>query len=226
MKDQNNENVEFYQKLIAFTENNKKAIIGVTAGIVVLVTGLFLYSKYISGPREKEAYELLSVIEDYYEKDSFELVLKGGVGLKSAVNIADDYSSTKAGNIAAYIAGTSFLRTGDYPMAIKYLNKFSPNDDHLIGSMALACIGDAYAEQGETKEALRYYIKAVEYNAPNDLTTPLHARKAISLLIEFKEYAKAEKLIKSIDVEEGLLPQFKYELQKYLGLIETLKNNP
>lgn len=66
-------------------------------------------------------------IKEYFisEKDSFQLALQGNgadfIGFKA---IADEYSSTKAGNLAAAYSGLSLYNLGKYDEAITYLKNF------------------------------------------------------------------------------------------------------
>lgn len=221
MKENNPEESQFYQKLIQFTENNKKTLLIAGAAVVLFVSGITLYTKYVSAPKQKEAIEHLAKIQDFFQLDSFNYVVNGAVGLKSAVQIASEFSRTSSGNLANYYAGVSYLNLGDFDNAIKFLKKFESNGDKVLGAMALACIGDAHVEKGEMKEGLNFYVKAVNYNEPNELTTPIHLRKAIYVFMELKEFDKALALVNEMLKTEDLQINFKNELNKYQGFLEA-----
>lgn len=210
----------FYPRLVTFIENNKKSLLIGGLVVVVLAVGMVLYNQYVLEPKKKESQEVLAKIQEYFKLDSFDLVVNGGMGLKGAVQISSEYSSTKAGNLANYYAGVGYLKLGEYDNAIKYLKKFDANDDMIIGSLALACIGDAYVEKSEFKEALEYYIQAVDYNI-NELTTPIHARKALNVYIELNNFDEALKLVEKLIDNEDVPDDFKSELKKYKGLLEA-----
>jgi predicted negative regulator of RcsB-dependent stress response len=210
----------FYKSLVDFTEKNKKKLVIAGAAILLLAAGLTLYNKYVLEPKNKESVELLAKIQEYFRQDSFALVVNGGLGYKSAVEISSSYSSTKAGNLANYYAGVSYLKLGEYDNAIKYLKKFDPNGDKIIGSFALSCMGDAYVEKSDFNEALKYYQKALNYTT-NELTTPVHARKVLNVLIEQNKLEEALTLIDKMLNDEKLPDSFKYELRKYKGFVEA-----
>jgi len=210
----------FYPKLVVFTLKNKKSLLIGGLVILVLAVGFTLYDQYVLEPKKKQSQEMLAKIQEYFRVDSFDLVVNGGMGLKGAVKISSEYSGTKAGNLANYYAGVGYLKLGEYDNAIKYLKKFKSNDDMIIGSLALACIGDAYVEKSDFKEALKYYIKAVDYNI-NELTTPVHTRKALNVYIELNNYDDALKLVGKLLDNEKVPDAFKNELKKYKGLIEA-----
>ncbi|MCK9481390.1 MAG: hypothetical protein M0R38_06485 [Bacteroidia bacterium] len=220
MTDHNHEENEFYHRMIEFVEEKKKAIIYTVGAIIVVVAGYLAYQHYILKPKQKESQEVLAKVQDYFKQDSFSLVVNGAPGFKSAVQISSEYSSTKAGNLANYYAGISYLKLGEYDNAIKYLKKFDSNGDKLVGALALACIGDAYVEKSDFKEGLKYYKQALDYNT-NELTTPIHARKALNVYIELKQYEDALQLIAKLKKDENTPADFKTELDKYQGMIEA-----
>ena len=77
-------------------------------------------------------------------KDSlFNLALNGGEGKYGFLDIADEYSSTDAGNLANYYAGMAYLNTGKYKEAISSLEDFS-SDDLILAPLAKGAIGDAF----------------------------------------------------------------------------------
>lgn len=218
---------DFYHRIIDFVEYKKKPIIIGTLAVLAIVAGFIIYEKYVSAPKQKESLELLAKVQDYFRQDSFRLVVNGAPGFKSAVQISSDYSRTKSGNLANYYAGISYLKLGEYDNAIKYLKKFDSNDDKLVGALVLACIGDAYVEKADFKEGLNYYKQAIDYSI-NELTTPIHAQKALNVYIELKQYDEALQLIDRLTKEENISDDFKKELQKYQGFIEAKsgKYNP
>ena len=102
--------------------------------------------------------------------------MDGADGKYGFLDIAEMYSGTKAGNIANYYAGVSYLKLKDYENAIDFLSQFDSDDD-ILGPTALGAIGDAFADIDQEQEALEYYEKAA-YKKENDFTTPLFLFKA------------------------------------------------
>ena len=106
------------------------------------------------------------------------------------------YSGTKAGNIANYYAGVSYLKLKDYENAIDFLSQFDSDDD-ILGPTALGAIGDAFADIDQEQEALEYYEKAA-YKKENDFTTPLFLFKAGKTAMQLDQFAKAEQFFQEI----------------------------
>jgi tetratricopeptide (TPR) repeat protein len=168
-----------------FVAKNQKYILGVLVAVAIVTIGYLLYQKFIAEPNEQEAADDLFVAQQNFQKavdgtksqDSlFNLVLKGAEGKQGAIEIANQYSGTDAGNIANYYAGIAYLNTGKYNEAIDYLKKFS-SKDVMLGPIATGAIGDAYSQKNQPKEALEYYIKAAQAS-DNELTAPRYLLKA------------------------------------------------
>ena len=139
-----------------FIEENYKLLLGIIAGILVVVVGIFGYAKYIKEPREIEAQSQIFMAQRYFEMDSLNLALNGDGMFLGFLAIADDYSSTKAGKLANYYAGISYLKMGDFDSAIEYLDKFSSKDE-IVSCMAIGAKADAYLEKGDNAKAIKLY---------------------------------------------------------------------
>lgn len=187
---------------------NQKIIFIVLGLIVVGILGYLAYNKFVKEPQEKEARNELAFPKTYYEKamkgtvavDSLlNLGLNGADGKYGFVDIAKTYSGTKAGNLANYYAGLSYLKLKDYKQAISYLDNFS-SDDELLTPIAKGAIGDAFANINQLDDALAYYEKAAGLR-DNSFTTPLFLFKAGIISMELKKYSKAEDFFKKIKKE-------------------------
>jgi len=173
-----------------FVENNKNVIIGAVLAVVVIISGYMAFNHYYLAPKEKEATNELFNAKQYFERGSYDTALKGDGQYLGLLDIADDYSMTKSGNIANYYAGLSYLKLGKYDEAIKYLEKFS-SDDKMVGPIAKGAIGDAFVGLNQLEDALDYYVKAANANE-NDFTTPLYLMKAGTVAMELKKFDKAQ----------------------------------
>ncbi len=186
-------------------EKNQKIIFSGLIAVAVIIVGYLAYNKYIVEPNEIEAADELAFPKKYFEQaqnttievDSlYNLSLNGADGKYGLVDIAGNYSNTKAGNLAKYMSGIAYLKTGDYENAIAYLSDFS-SDDEMLGALALGNIGDAFAEINQPNDALQYYIDAADFKE-NNFTTPLYLFKAGSIAMELEEFSKAEELFTKI----------------------------
>jgi tetratricopeptide (TPR) repeat protein len=183
---------------------NQKIIIGVVGAITLVTVGYFAYQKFVASPKQEEAANEMFVAQSNFEKatngvasDSlYKLALNGSEGKFGFVKIADEYSGTDAGNLANYYAGVAYLNIGKYDEAIASLGKFSSNDI-ILSALAKGAIGDAYSQKNQPKEALDFYLKAVEANK-NDFTTPRFLMKAGKVALALGNKADALKYFTDI----------------------------
>lgn len=196
-----------------FIEKNQKMIVNFVLILIVIIAGYFGYQRFVSEPKAKEAANQIFGAQNYFERDSFNLALNGDGNILGFVEIADKYSSTPTGNMANYYAGLSYLYTGDYQNAIKYLEKFSA-DDLLMGNMAISNIGDAYMQLGDYKKAANYYKKAAGSKA-NDFSTPIFLMKNAMALEKANDYAGALKVYEQIEKDFPSSPEAR-DIEKYI----------
>lgn len=177
---------------------NRKIIFGVLGAVVVIILGYLAYQKYVQIPKEKEAANELAFPKVYFEDamtnavaaDSlFTLALEGADGKYGFIDVADNYSSTKAGNLANYYAGISYLRLKKYQEAIESLEKFS-SDDELLGPVAKGAIGDAFADINQFDDAYDFYMEASNLK-DNNFSTPLFLFKAGNTAMDLENYSEA-----------------------------------
>lgn len=158
-----------------FFEQNQKLIMNVVIGLGVLVALYFAYKYLYLAPREKEAVNAMWKAEEQFGKDSFALALENpGGGFDGFLGIIDNYSGTKASNLAKYYAGVSYLNLGKYAEAVEYLEDYSANDE-VTKIMKSGALGDAHAELGDKDKALSMYKKAA--SSENDMLTPYYLHK-------------------------------------------------
>ena len=208
---------------------NQNIIFTIIAVISISVLSFLGYDRLISEPKEKEAISELNKAQYFFElalvsneSDSlFRLALNGGEGKYGFLDIVDEYSGTKASNLANYSIGMSYLNLKEYDNAIIYLEKFK-SDDILLKSISLGTIGDCFSELNQPNEAFEYYEKAFKHNE-NIYTTPKYLFKAALIGSEIGNYKSAINYLNRIkdefpdSYESGLV-----EVQ--LGRIENLNN--
>jgi tetratricopeptide (TPR) repeat protein len=158
-----------------YIEDNQNSLMIIVGAIIAIIVLFKAYQNFYIKPLQEEAQIEVYMAELYFQKDSFNLALNGDGQYAGFLDVADDYSSTKAGNLANYYAGLCYLHTGDYENAIEYLEDFSSNDI-ILSSLAIGCIGDAYMELGDTDNAKEAYKDAVK-NSNNEFTAPRYMMK-------------------------------------------------
>ena len=179
-----------------YIEDNQNKLIKIVGGIIAVISLYIGYQNFYIAPMEEQAQAEMYMAEIYFEKDSFQLAINGDGQYFGFLDIYDDFSSSKTGQLAAYYAGISYLNLGEYDNAIEYLSDFS-SDDVIFSSLALGGIGDAYMELGDSDNALDYYEDAAE-NDDNELTTPRYLMKQTLVHEMNKDYDAAIELYNRI----------------------------
>lgn len=175
---------------------NKTLTYGVVA-LFVIIAGILCYMQFYKIPREKEAIASIYQVQDLFDVDSFRQVAK------EAPKLADRFSGTKGGELAAYMAGASFLYTGDFKNAVKYLKEVDFKDQ-VMKAQATGLLGDAYVETKDLESGLSQYLKASK-NAKTDFAAIWWGIKAGRIYEKKNEWKKA--------------------LELYTGLIKDHNNN-
>ncbi|WP_228852177.1 tetratricopeptide repeat protein [Aegicerativicinus sediminis] len=186
---------------------NQNIIYGVVGAIAVIVLGYLGYTEFIIGPKTTEGMNEMFTAKQYFEeaetssnKDSlYTLALNGAEGKFGFVDIADEYGSTPAGNLANYYAGMAYLKLRDYQKAIEYLSAFS-SDDMMLKPIAKGGIGDAFIQLNQPEDALGYYEEAFKASK-NDFTAPLYLFKAANVAYKLGDSKKALDYYKRIEEE-------------------------
>jgi tetratricopeptide (TPR) repeat protein len=159
--------------------------------VAAAVIGGFLFYNY-RNTQERDAQAAMFQAVYYFEADSLNAALKGDGQNEGLVSIADNYSSTKAGNLAKFYIGVAYLKQGKFKEAVNYLQDYKSNDLILQGK-AFSLLGDANLELGNKKEAVDYYLKAADYNS-NEFFTPQYLMKAGMAYEASNDYAKATEM--------------------------------
>ena len=148
------------QKEAVFMKHKKTISVAIVV-VILIIAGVLSYETYVSGPREQEASTALAKGQDYFANQQFELALKGdSTGYRGFLNIASDYGSTDAGNLANLYAGLCYANLEKWNDAVKYLEKYSPADDEMVSPAATAALGNAYAHIKQLDKAVEMLKKA------------------------------------------------------------------
>jgi len=178
-----------------FVEKNKKILLYIVAGIILLVLLVLAFRNFYLKPRETDAANAIYKTQMVFARDSFRIALEGNAQIAGFKEIASEYSITKSGNLANAYAGICYYKLGDYNNAIKYLNQFD-GKDNTLSTTVLGLIGDCYANTGETDKAISYFEKAAAKT--DDVTTPLFLKKAGVVYESIQKPEKALEIYKQI----------------------------
>lgn len=172
-----------------FIEANYRRILYGIGGVAVIVALFFGYKYLILAPKEKQAQTQIFASEQLFARDSFKVALNGDGNVLGFAKIADQFGSTKTGNLACYYAGICNLRLGNFDKAIDFLKSYDPSDK-MIGTLATIAIGDAYVELNKLEDGASYYMKAAKMDN-NTFTSPNAFMKAGGVFEALGKYSDA-----------------------------------
>jgi predicted negative regulator of RcsB-dependent stress response len=150
---------EQLEKVKTFYDSKKNIINYALGGLALLVVGYFAYNQFVKGPKEVKAADSLAMASTFMMMDSTSWMVNGNGSYMGAQKVAEQFSGTKAGNMACYMAGVGNLKLGKTKEAIKYLEKFDGNGT-LLQTIATGVLGDAYWDDNQEAKALSCYEKA------------------------------------------------------------------
>ncbi len=182
----------------AFFLKYKKAIICAVIALVVIIAGIVLYKTYVSGPKEVKASTAIAKGQEYFAANNFEMALNGdSASFKGFAKLADEYSSTAAGNLANLYAGLCYAKLDKWEDAVKYLEKYDGADDQMITPAAEAALGNAYAHLNQLDNAVSHLKKAAE-KADNNSLSPTFLIQAGEILESQGKNDEALKLYQTV----------------------------
>lgn len=214
---ENTEMSEVISTTEAFIEKNKKLLIGVTVGAIIVALAIFGIINW-SKNRNEKANAASFGAEQYFAQGQWQLALDGDEKHIGLLDVIDKYGCTKTGNRAKYDAGVCYLNLGQFDKAIDYLKDYK-GKDAVTGILAEAMIGDAEAELGHNDEALRHYEKAYKMDTENKLTAPSICFKAGEMCRAKGDNAKAleyYKIVKNFPTS----PEYN-TIDTYIGVVEA-----
>ena len=174
----------------AFLIKYKNAIIGGVVAVIIIVAGFIMYKNLYAEPREEKAQAAVFKGQEYFEQDAFEQALNGdSIGYAGFLKVADDYSGTKAANLAKAYAGICYAQLGKYEDAVKMLDGFD-GSDQMVAPAILGAAGNCYAQLGQLDKAASTLLSAAD-KADNNTLSPIFLLQAGEILVKQGKYDDA-----------------------------------
>ena len=208
---------EVLSKSEAFVLKYKTPILGAILAIVIFVVGGIVYNKYVAEPAEKEAAEALFPAQTLFDAGSFKEALDGDGANLGFIAIAEEYSSTKSGNLANAYAGLCLAQLERYEEAIPYLKSFD-GDDQMVGPAVLGTLGNCLAQTGDINGAISKFIDAAEA-ADNNTISPYYLMQAALMYEQEGNSNKALKLYEQIKADYPTSLQA-VDIEKYINRVK------
>lgn len=164
-------------------ETNKKAM-GIAMGAILVVACLtFAWLYLYKIPTNNKAMEA-------YNKVELSSMMNDSLSAAQYKKVADEYSSTAAGKLAALSAAETLYNSGKYDEAAKYLKKFSSNDK-VLDANAQILLGDCYVNLKKYDDAIAAFKTAEKKGKGNPQIAPRALLKQAVVYDEQKKYGDA-----------------------------------
>ena len=136
--------------------------------------------------------------QEYFLAGDYQKALNGdSASFKGFLNVASEYSSTKAGNLANLYAGLCYAQLDKWQEAANFLEKFDGADDSMISPAAIGALGNVYAHLNQLDKAVTNLKKAAE-KADNNSLSPTFLIQAGEILESQGKKADALKLYQEV----------------------------
>lgn len=210
--------LDLYQRVENSFLKNKNIIIGVFAVIILGIGGYFGYRELYLKPKETQANNKIAFAQANFGRDSLQMALNGDGINPGFLNIANDYGMTKTGNLAKYYCGVCYLKAGDFDNAIKYLEDYNAATADMAG-LKFMQLGHAYAEKNDFVKAIANYKKAGE-ESESDIYSPFYYKLAGDLMVMQNDF-KGAKDVYEIIKKEYPLSEEGQNIDKDIAYTET-----
>lgn len=199
----------------ALIDKYKKPVMAGVAIVIIAVAGFFTYKNFVADPHAEEGNNALYKGQQYFAMNDYEHALKGdSLGYTGFLAIADEYSSTKAGNLAELYAGMSYAQMGNYEEAVKYLQNYDNCDDAMISPAAVGMLGNCYAQLNQLDKAVETLVKAAKM-ADNNSLSPMYLIQAGEIYESLNQVDKALECYQQIKTKYMNSMQYG-EIDKYI----------
>lgn len=162
---------------------NKNVIMWVVVAIIAVAALVMCYLFLYRNPQVNKAYEAYNDVE---------IKAAGNDSIASVEykKVADKYSGTGAGDLAALNAGQALYNQGKYQEAAKYLED-GMTGEKVLDANTLALVGDCYVNLKKYDEAIGYFDKSIKKADGNSQIVPRVLLKEANVYDAQKKYDKA-----------------------------------
>ena len=177
---------------------NKKVVMTVAGAVIAVGLLVAAYFYFFHNPSVDKAFNAYGNVEISNQQGNDTTAAEG------YKKVADQYSGTDAGNLAALEAAEHFYEIGKYQEALNYLDKFSTSEEVLKANVSILR-GDCYVNLKKYDQAIKEFETAAAEGAGNTEIAPRAMLKQATVYDAQKKYDKAIQLYEQIVKE---YPQF------------------
>ena len=210
-----------------WSKYSKPLTIGFTV-LVVAIAAYFIYDSMVAAPNAKKAEEAVFKAEEYFRMDSLDKALNGDGVSQGLLRVISRYGGSEAGNRARLMAGSIYLKKGDFKNAIKHLEEFN-TDVKQVEAKATALLADAYSEMGAAannnvnkEKAAGLYEKAAATFEKDDLNAAEYLFRAGYL---YESMGKNQQAIDAYKKIKEKYPRSErgFDIDKYLARLGVVE---
>ena len=206
-------------RIILFSLRNRLTVLGAT--LLVIVAGVSMYKHLYAAPREEKAQAALFKGQEYFEAGQFEQALNGdSIGYEGFAKVADEFSGTKAANLAQAYMGICYAKMGQNEQAIEALNQFDGNDQ-MVAPAIKGTIGNCYAQLGQLDKAAATLQEAAA-QADNNTLSPIFLKQAGEILVKQGKFDEAIQAYTTIK-DKYFASYTAMDIDKYIEQAKLLK---
>ena len=144
------------------------------------------------------------------------------IGYTGFPKVADDYSGTKAANLAKAYAGICYAQLGKYEEAVKMLDSFN-GKDQMVAPAILGAAGNCYAQLYQLDKAASTLLSAAD-KADNNTLSPIFPIQAGEILVKQGKYDDAVNAYTKI--KDKYFQSYRaMDIDKYIEQAKLMKNN-
>jgi tetratricopeptide (TPR) repeat protein len=194
-------------KVQNFVEENRKLVIGISLGVLVLAVLFFFIKNRIDESNREDsinASAAISRIMQYYQDGNYQKALNGDSAKKvqgekviGLIEIVNKYEGTDQGKYAALYAASALLNLNRYQEAKKYFEIALKSPAKIVQEGANAGLATVYEMEGKYKEAADYYEQAALIAVEQGLKNRYQFFQALCLE-KAGDKEKAEKLYREV----------------------------
>jgi tetratricopeptide (TPR) repeat protein len=148
----------------------------------------------------------------------YEKALNGDAQNMGFLAVADEFGSTKAGNLAHLYAGLCLVQTDKFQEAIEQLEKYSGCGDAMVSPSVIGTIANCYAELGQNEKAVEMLVKAAK-KADNNTLSPIYLIQAGQIYESLNQNDKALDCYNQIKTKYQQSMQYN-EIDKYIERVK------
>ena len=207
--------ITFTARILGYIEENRTKAYAIFGGIILIVASGLYYSYNQSAKNTLATSEMARAV-GRYEAGEYAMALDGDITFRGLLEIAEEYGSTDAGNLARFYAADALFKEGDLDRALTMFQDFR-KDANYLGASALAGEASIRETQGEFKQAADLYLRSANLFS-SDNVAPGYLLNAGRAFEKADDLQAARRVYAQLKEEYPDTPQAR-DIEFYIGRV-------